>query len=161
MVSPDASVDLRTFRIRSTRLTDIGVRKDSVAAVEPTIRAPCEGVECFVCILPAPAIQQDFRWTVGRIVSIAIRNEQQIRSCTDPHSAKTNFKTADKVELFLKDRAFVELIIAIGILKNENPVASIFVFYTSGIGIRLGDPESAAIIKGHSDRLLNIRFAGE
>ena len=49
--------------------------------------------------------------------------------------------------LVLEDEDAVVAVLAVG-----NPV---------GIGMRLGDPEPAAVVEGHGDRLDHIRFAGE
>src|SRR5947208_364587 len=61
MVTPDARVDRHAVLLGHSRLADLRVCEDTVAAVEPAVRAPGERVERFVRVLVAPAIQEDLR----------------------------------------------------------------------------------------------------
>ena len=54
-------------------LPTLRVREDAVAAVEPAVGAPDEGVERFVRVLVAPAVEQDLRRAVGLVVAVLDR----------------------------------------------------------------------------------------
>ena len=61
VIAPDRAVELLTLGIRRSRLADVRVREDAVAAVEPAVGAPREGVERLVGVLIAPAVEQHLR----------------------------------------------------------------------------------------------------
>ena len=61
MIAPDAGVDRRAVLVRRAGLADARMREDAVAAVEPAVGAPGEGVERLVRVLIAPAVEQDLR----------------------------------------------------------------------------------------------------
>ncbi len=54
MIAPDAGIDGNALVIRRTRLADFRMREDAVAAIEPAVRPPDEGVQGFVRGDPHP-----------------------------------------------------------------------------------------------------------
>ena len=59
VIAPDAGVDRRALVVGRARLADLRMREHAVAAVEPAVGAPGEGVERLVRVLIAPAVEQD------------------------------------------------------------------------------------------------------
>ena len=56
VVTPDTSVDELPICGFVVRITDLRLREDAVAAIQPAIRAPDKAVQCFVAIIDTPAV---------------------------------------------------------------------------------------------------------
>ena len=50
---------------------------------------------------------------------------------------------------------------SLAVLEDEDAVVALAVGHPVGIGVRLDDPEPAAVVERHGDRLDHVRFAGE
>ena len=122
VVAPDAGVDRHALVVRRARLADARVGEDAVAAVEPAVGAPDEGVERLVGVLLAPAVEQDLRRTVGPVVAVSVGNEQQVRGRADPDAAEADLEAADQVQLLGEDLARVEPAVAVGVLEDQDAV---------------------------------------
>src|SRR5206468_2259646 len=127
MIAPDAGVDGSALLFRRARLADERVREDAVAAVQPAIGAPDEGVERLVRVLVAPAIEDDLRRPGGLVFTVLDGDEQQLGRLPDPDAAEADLESADKIKALIEDGALVELAVAVGVLEDEDAVAG-FVF---------------------------------
>ncbi len=58
MQPPHTSVERHARFVGSARLADFAVREDAVGSVEPAVRTPDEGVERFVRVFVAPAVEE-------------------------------------------------------------------------------------------------------
>ena len=58
VVAPDAGVEGLAFGVGGAGFADAAVGEDAVATVEPAVGAPDEGVEGFVGVLGAPAVEE-------------------------------------------------------------------------------------------------------
>ena len=58
VIAPDAGIQALPIFVFCSRLADLGMSEDAMTAIEPPVRPPDEGVQRFVRILPAEAIQQ-------------------------------------------------------------------------------------------------------
>ena len=161
MIAPDAGVERHALVVGRARLADARVREHAVAAVEPAVRAPDEGVERLVRVLVGPAVEQDLRLAVGHVVAVAIGNEQQVRRRADPHAAEADFQAAHQVQPLGEHRALVELAVAVGVFEDQDAVAALALRRADRILVRLGDPQPAAVVDRHRDRLLHVRLGGE
>ena len=161
VVTPDAGVELRALVGRGARLADDGMGEDAVTTVEPAIGAPDEGVERFVGVLPAPAVEEHLRLTVGDVVAVGVGNEEEVGGRTDPHAAETDREATDEVQALLEHLAGIEPMVAVGILEDQDPIAGLLRCDALRIGIGLGDPQSPAVVEAHRDRLADIRLGGE
>ena len=124
MVTPDTRIDPLTIVFRGPRLANMGRTKHPVATIEPPIGTPVEGVERLVGVGGVvPAIQQNLR-IAGRFGRIAVGNgnEHQVRSRTDPKTAKAKLHSGDQVDVLQEHRAFVGLVVAVGVLKHEDAI---------------------------------------
>ena len=108
MIAPDAGVERHALVVGRAGLADLRVREDAVAAVEPAVRSPGEGVQRLVRVLVAPAVEQDLRRAVGLVVAVRVGNEQQVRRRADPDAAEADLEAADEIQSFGEDRALVE-----------------------------------------------------
>ena len=163
VIAPDAGVDRRAVLVRRAGLADLRVGEDAVAAVEPAVRAPGEGVQRLVRVLVAPAVEQDLRRAGGLVVAVLDRDEQQVRRRADPDAAEADLDAADEVQALDEDGALVELAVAVGVLEDQDAVAWPRL---SGAAdrdsvVRLRHPEPAAVVDGEGDRLMHVRLAGE
>jgi hypothetical protein len=161
MITPDRRVEGHTLAVRCARLAHARVSEHAVATVEPAVRSPGECVERFVCVLPAPAVEQDFRLAVGHIVPVAIGNEHQVRSRPDPHAAEADFEPANEVQPFGEHFPLVETAVAIGVFKDNNAIATFVARCANRVFVGLSDPNAATIVERHGDRLLDIRLGSE
>ena len=85
--APNAGIEIEAVFFRCAGFTDERVGKDALATIEPAVGSPDEGVEGFVSILDAPAVEEDFRFGVGDIVAIGIGNEDEVGRGTEVDSA--------------------------------------------------------------------------
>ncbi len=62
-----------------------------------------------------------------------------------------------------ENRSSVELPIRIGVFENQHPIPLLEVetLRPFGVGVILGDPEPAARVPRHGDRVLNVRLGSE
>ena len=91
MVSPPAGVKLDPLLIGRAGLANVGMRENAVAAIEPAIWPPDEAIQRLMAVVHPPAIEDDFGGTIGNVIAIAIRNEEQIRRRANPDSSKASF----------------------------------------------------------------------
>src|SRR6516225_2860516 len=61
MIAPNAGIDRCPLRIGRSWFAHTRVREHAVAAVQPAVRSPGEGIQCLVSVLPGPTIQQYLR----------------------------------------------------------------------------------------------------
>ena len=161
-------------------LADVRVREHAVAAVEPAVGSPDERVQRLVRVLAAPAVEQDFRpggtslgnatpgrgiglhrHAVGHVVAVLVGDEHQIRRRADPHAAEAELQPADQVQTLDKDLARVVPAVAVGVFEDQNAVAALALRRTPRVFVGLGDPQPAAVVDRHGDRLMHVRLAGE
>ena len=161
MVSPDAGVDSRSVGLGRARPADGGVREHAVTAVEPAIGPPDERIERLVGVLCAPAVEQDRGLGVGDVVAVGVGDEQKIGRCAHPYAAKPNRQTADEVEPLLEDLPGVERVVTVGILEDQDPVVGVFGCDLPRVGIALRNPEPAAVVEAHRDRLADVGLGRE
>src|ERR1044071_4981411 len=97
--------------------------------------------------------------SVGNIVAVFVRNEEQVWSGSDPDASKADGYSAEAIALVEENFSLIESAIPILICENENAIA-IHIF---PIGIRntLHHPEPSAIIEVEGNGLHHIRLAGK
>ena len=163
LVAPHAGVDELPLRVRRTGDLDVRVREHAVAAVEPAVRAPAEGVEHLVRVLPREAFKQLHRLTGGlrALVRILDGDVQQPRRGTDEHAAKAILDGAGEVELLHEDGALVELVVPVRVLEDEDAVGAFALGLALRVGVVLDDPEPPAVINAEGDGLLHVRLGGK
>ena len=89
--------------------------------IEPAVRSPMKAVERLVAIPDAPTRKKNFDVVqVGHIVSIAIRNEQEVGRRTKKHAVESNRERRRKRYTFHKHTAAISHTIPIRVLQNEN-----------------------------------------
>lgn len=136
------------------------MRENAVAAVEPAVRSPCEGVERFVSVLPTPAIEQNLCFPGGlRLIAIRNGNEQKMGRGADPHAAEAHFNAADEVQSFDEYRPAVELAITICVLEHDDAILAFALLGAIGIGVSFGNPKSPAVVEGEGNGLLHVGFS--
>ena len=161
MIAPDGRVQGRAIGVGRPGLADARVGEDTVAAVKPAVRAPGEAVERLVGIVLAPAVEQDLGRSVGPVVAVAVGDEQEMRGRADPDAAETDFQAAHQIEVVGEDLTRVEPAVVVGVLEDEDAVLGLVVGHASWVGIGFGDPEPAAVVDRHRDRLDDVGLAGE
>ena len=122
VIAPDAAVDRHASVVGSARLADPRVRHDAVAAPEPSVRRPFQGIEHVVLGLGVPAVQHHNGRAVGPVVPVPIGNEEEVGSRTDPDAAEAQLDSREIRSLVVENRAAIESAVAIGILEDQDPV---------------------------------------
>src|SRR5262249_36335128 len=143
VVAPHTGVDRCPLVIGRPRLAHARVREDTVATVEPTIRAPHEGIQRFMRILVVPTVQENLWWARRFVLPLLDWNVKQIRCSTDPDAAEADFQTTDEIEPFHEYCALGEMAVAFLVLENQDAVLGILVGAPNRIAIRLRHPEPA------------------
>ena len=164
MIAPNSHVHLRALRGGCAGSADIGRGENAVATVEPAVRPPAQTV---YDVVPdravVPAIEHYFRRTIGKVVTIFVRDKEQIRRSRDPHAAEADFHGSQTLALIPKNRAFVETTVVVRVVENHDPIAllRVEVHLRLRISVTLHHPQTSARIRGDRDRLLHIRLGGK
>src|SRR5690606_16422151 len=108
----DAGIDGRAFFFGGARFSNARVSEDAMASIEPSIRAPGEAVERFVCVFVMPAVEQDLWFAVRLVVVVFVGNKQQIRRLSDPDTAEADFQPAHEVQALNEHLSAVVLPVA-------------------------------------------------
>ena len=103
-------------------LSDLRRIENALVSVQPTVGAPHETVERFVSVRKSKPIKEHDWFCVWRVVAIAVGNEQQFRSRTDPDSAVTNFHAADKIQSFDERCARFESAIMVVVGEDQDSI---------------------------------------
>ena len=156
--APDAGVDLAALLGRRTRLADDGVGEYTVAAVEPAIGAPGEAVQGLMGVLHRPTIEHHLG--LARAILRVLGDEEQFGRRADPDAAVADLDAAHEVEAFEEDRALGVRAVAVHVLEDEDAVAPLALAALAGVGHTLDDPETAAFVEAHRDRLHHARLGG-
>ena len=147
------------LRVGRAGLADVRVGEDAVGAVEPAVGAPGERVERLVRVLVAPAVEQDLRRAGRVVVAVLDRNEQKIRRGADPDAAEADLDAADEVQVLDEDLPVVETSVAVGVLEDQDAILALAFRRAHRIGVRLDDPQPAAVVEREGDRLHDVRLA--
>ncbi len=155
----------------------------SLAAIQPTVRAPGQRVGNRAGVLHAKAGQQDFRVSVWDIVAVAIRIEEQVRRLQDEHTTMTKSEAAGQVQPIDKILGPASPSFVVEVVKDGDPViplgpsrrrlrhpvvdgsriaVNLDSLETGGVRILqvLDDPQAAAIVEFDGHRLPHHRLAG-
>ena len=163
LIAPHAGVDELPLGVRRTGDFHMRVGEHAVAAVEPAVRTPAEGVEHLVRVLPREAFEQLHRLTGGlrAFVRFLHGDVQEPRRSPDEHAAEAILDAAGEVQSFVKHRALVELVVPVRVLEDEDAVGALALGLALRVGVVLDDPEPPAVINAEGDRLLHVGFGGE
>ena len=78
-----------------------------------------------MCVLIGPSIEQHFGFTIRTIITILVGNEQEVRSCPDKHSPKSDLDAADQIETLGKNLSRLEATVPIGVRKDQDPITTL------------------------------------
>ena len=98
MIAPNRRVQRFALVIGRPRLSDFGMREDTVTSVQRAVGPPGKTVQGLVRVLVSLSIKQDLWLTVGNIIRILIRNEHKKGCRADPHAAKADLDPGNKVQ---------------------------------------------------------------
>ena len=154
--APDAGVDLHALFVGRTRLADDRVREHAVVAVEPAVRTPDEAVERLVRVVEAPAIEQHDR--LARLIVGVLRDEEEFRRRADPDAAMADLDARDEVESVLEDRDLGVTAVLLHVFQNQDAIGAGTIGTLLRVGHPFHDPEAAAFVEAHRDRLDDLGF---
>src|SRR5712671_1788372 len=98
METPNAGGYGGALARRRSWFANVRMREHTVTTVKPAVRSPAKRIQCFVRILIAPPVQENFRrsFWFGHI-AVGDWYEHQIRRCPDPDPAETDLQAAHQV----------------------------------------------------------------
>lgn len=157
--APDAGVEVETVFFGCAWFSDEGVGEDALAAVEPAVGSPDEGVEGFVPVLHAPSVVKDFGFGVGDVVAVCVGNEDEVGWGAEVDAAMADGDAGGEGEFVVEEFFGIEDAIAIGVLKNLD-AAELFVFVGASVDVVvvLDDPDAAAGVVGEGDGFADVGF---
>lgn len=186
VIAPYGAVGSLALGLGRAGFSDEGGAEDAVATVEPAIRSPPERVERFVGVgLKIPAIEENARVAGGfGRVPVVDRNEEEVGGGADPDTAEADFEAAHQVDPFEEHGAFIEVVVAVGVLEHEDSVAAAEdigelrggglgevgpwragfgggATAALGVGETLGDPCAPPVVEAEGDGLDDVRFGRE
>src|SRR5690606_546145 len=133
--------------------------KYTVITVKPAVRPPLEGIERFMGIFVSPTVEQNLGFACRHICCLVYRNIQQVRCSTHPHTAKSDFDTADHIEPLDEYLTAIECTVTVGVFKNQYTVTTLPFGRPYGISMRFDHPQPPAVILGKGDRAHDIGFS--
>jgi hypothetical protein len=144
---------------------DLSGGRRPAPSVEPAIGPPSQAVGEGVMVLRghAEAVEHDLGGPVGTVVAVAVGDEKEPRWAEQPDAAETELDAGEPLDLVGEDRPTIGLPVLVRVLEDEHPIAEAEVEPIGLIGVRivLGDPEPAAAVPGHGDRVLDVGLGGE
>ena len=105
-----------------------------------------------------PAVEENFRRSVGLVVAVPIRDEHEVGRGADPDSAEADFDATDQIEAFRKNFSGLERAIAILVLEDDDGIPALSFWLARWVTKRLRDPEPATIIDRKGDGLAHVGF---
>lgn len=155
----------------------------AMGAVEPAVGTPGETIRAGVSVLDAEAGEMDFGVAIGAVVAVAVGIEEKVGRIQDPHAAAAGDDAAGEVQVGEEVMGFLENAVAVGVFVDGDAVGALEVMRRGGRdfvehgaeilivfhdleagGERvleiLHDPEAAAFVEVHVQRLAHGGFAG-
>ena len=162
MKAPDPGINEFPVFLLGTRTSNQRLGENTMTSIQPTVWTPYETVEGFMTILNAPAIEQDFMRTIGFVIPVGIRNEDQFGRHANIDPVHTHSNTRAKREVFGKSLLLIKNTICVHILKNLNAVSLVgTVFFPGLIIIIFQGPKPPSEIKTKGYGFANIRLGHE
>lgn len=112
-------------------------------------------------ILVAETVEENLRLTVGFVVAIFIRDKEEVGRSADPDAAEADFESADEIQAFGEDFAGLEFSVAIGVFEDDELIEPLPFRLADGIGVGFRDPDTAAFVESHGDRLMDVGFTDD
>lgn len=161
MVPPNATIQNDALHIGSAGASYFRISKNSVAAIKPAVRTPGQPIHHIVLGFERPPVQHGFQRSVRLIITITIRNKNELGRRAKPNSAKSHGNTREIAPFVKEDAARIKSAITVTIFENQNAVFSFPLALPSRIRKAFDHPETSPLVSRHCDRLNNVRFAGK
>ncbi len=164
-IPPDTTEQRNTILVGCTGGARPSRTGGTTASIKPAIGPPFQSVGKRMMIIGGrgEAIEHHNWGAIRLVVSITIRDEDQLRRGHQPDAATANCDAGQHLHVVGKDRPFVEPAIVIRVFQNQHAITQAQVKFEIAIGVSvvLGNPQPAARIPGHGNRILDIRFCGK
>ena len=142
VIPPDAAVHRHPLVVGRAGLADVReFDEDAVAAPEPAVGPPLQGVEHVVLGLDVPAVELDDRRAVGPVVAVAVGEEEQVGRGADPDAAEAQLDAGEVGPFIVEDRPAVEPAVAVGVLEDQDAVLAARTAQPDRVRVVLDDPE--------------------
>src|SRR5690606_7845927 len=108
---PDTAPQRNAFRGWRAGCSNLAWRRGAAAAVQPAVRTPMQAIGQIVIIniRHIESVENDLRRTVGLVVEIAVREEEQSRRAHGPDSPVSNLDAGEPLHVVRKHLPRVEL----------------------------------------------------
>ena len=165
VISPKSAADRDALGTGRAGNPDLARRRGATSAVQPAVWSPPEtigeGVVVICCDLET--IEYDLGRAIGSVVAVSVRDKQQLRWAHEPDAAIPELHTAEPLNAVGKDRPLVHAAVGVIVFQYQNAIAETEIKPLGGfgVGIILGDPESAAGVPCHGDRVPHVGLGGK
>ncbi len=133
----------------------------TVSQIHPTVRPPGEAIQQLVPIIEAKSREHCLS-RVRDIVMICILEKQQVGCLANIDAAIAKQQSRGEIEAVGENCHLVRAAIVVCILEDSDSVARLGASRCAErIFIQFEDPQAAALVPGHGDRVDNIRFGGK
>ncbi len=131
-------------------------------AVDPVIQAVTQVARPGVGVIDLPAAKQHAA-LIGHIIAVVIFEEECFRRHVNDYASTSKRQARGDAQVIGEDREFVGAAAAARVLADDDPVAALaWGLLLVRIIHRDGNPEPAALVPVHADRLAaQVRFGGE
>ena len=129
-------------------------------SVDPVVEAISQIARARVSVLGAPSGEQHFP-PVSVAGAFSVLQEQHVRRLRDDHAAVGEAQAGGNAQFVGKDREFVRNAVPIGGFANGDLIVPFSSrLHVVGIVERFRDPQPAALVEGHANRLLHVWLTG-
>ena len=135
--------------------------EDTLATVEPTVRAPVECVQRLVRVLVSPAVQEDLGFPIGDKIGVRIGHEHEVGRRTNPNTTKPHLETADEIEVVQEHRSLIKGAVVVRVFEDQYVILALAFRTALGVRVRLGNPNPSARIKRHRNGLVQVGFTSD
>ena len=136
-------------------------RRISDDAVDPVIQSISQVAGARVGIADSPPGEEHLLH-VGPAVAVGVFEKERIGRLQDDHAAVEWQQAGGDIQSLGKDRELVGAAVGVGVFADRDPVAALAI-PPLGIGIirALGDPQPAAMVPVHAERLVDLGLGGK
>jgi hypothetical protein len=165
VVAPNGAAHRDAVGGGRTGATDFAGSRGTAAAVEPAVGAEAETVGETVEVFGrhGETVEHDLGRTVGHGVAVPIRDEQQLRRAERPDPTMSHLHAGEPLEVVGEDPPLAVTTVTPTVGQDDDAIAKPQIEFQGplGVGVVFRDPQPAACIPHHRDRILDLRFAGE
>src|SRR5262245_26927013 len=136
------------------RRAEFARTRRAAAPVEPAVRTKPQPVGEIVVVLrwDGESVEDDFGCAVRHIITVAVRNEQDLWGAHRPHAAMAHFNAGEHLHFVGENLARIEMAIAVLVFEDEDKITQVEDEFLGafGVSVVLSQPHRQARAYGNS-----------